>query len=82
MSEASDPNDRILMAWLLERILIYRDEADYREIFACTSFGPEALTVEYEPLRANMFVVVQRRQTVSTSRKPPSGNQETEHCSP
>jgi SAM-dependent methyltransferase len=60
-SRELSPNDRILMAWLLEWILIYRDESDYGEIFAHTSFGPDALTVAYEPLRANMFVLARRR---------------------
>ena len=55
------PNDRTLIEWLLDWFLLYRDEADYREIFSRTSFGAENLTIEYEPLRVNLFAVARRR---------------------
>lgn len=51
------PSDRVLIDWLLDWHLLYRNEADYRAIFARTSFGPVSLHFEYEPLRANLFVV-------------------------
>lgn len=50
------PSDRVLIDWLL----LYRHEADYRTIFARTSFGPASLRFEYEPLRANLFAVAHR----------------------
>lgn len=53
-------NERVLIEWLLEWYLLYRDEADYRRIFAGTSFDPAALRFEYEPLRGNLFVAVVR----------------------
>jgi len=56
------PNDRTLIEWLLDWFLLYRDEADYREIFSRTSFGMENLTIEYEPLRVNLFAVARRWQ--------------------
>lgn len=49
------------MAGELHWSLIYRDEADYREILSRTASDPEAFTAAYEPLQANMFVVAHRR---------------------
>jgi extracellular factor (EF) 3-hydroxypalmitic acid methyl ester biosynthesis protein len=54
------PSDRVLIDWLLDWQLLYRNEADYRAIFARTSFDPANLHFEYEPLRANLFAVAQR----------------------
>lgn len=54
------PSDRVLIDWLLDWHLLYRNEADYRAIFALTSFDPANLHFEYEPLRANLFAVAQR----------------------
>lgn len=54
-------NERILIEWLLEWYLLYRDEADYRCIFAGTSFDPARLRFEYEPLRGNLFAVAERK---------------------
>ncbi len=54
------PSDRVLIDWLLDWRLLYRNEADYRAIFARTSFDPANLHFEYEPLRANLFAVAQR----------------------
>ena len=51
------PNDRILIEWLLEWHLLYRSEADYRAIFARTSFGEDRLHFEHEPLLANLFAI-------------------------
>jgi hypothetical protein len=39
---------------------MYCDEDDYRRIFAGASFDPASIHFEYEPLRANLFVVAQR----------------------
>ncbi len=54
------PSDRVLIDWLLDWHLLYRNEVDYRAIFAQTSFDPVNLHFEYEPLRANLFAVAQR----------------------
>lgn len=54
------PSDRILMDWLLDWRLIYRDESEYRAIFAQTPFGDMDLRFEYEALRANLFVLAAR----------------------
>ncbi len=54
------PSDRVLIDWLLDWRLLYRNEADYRAIFGRTSFDPANLHFEYEPLRANLFAVAQR----------------------
>jgi len=59
-STETHANDRILVEWLLDWRLIYRREADYRAIFAGTSFGTGTLHFEYEPLRANLFAVAAR----------------------
>ncbi len=53
-------NERVLIEWLLEWPLLYRDEADYRHIFAGTSFDPNRLRFEYEPLRGNLFAVAEK----------------------
>ena len=53
-------NERVLIEWLLEWYLLYRDEADYRRIFAGTSFNQARLRFEYEPLRGNVFAVVEK----------------------
>ena len=53
-------SERVLIEWLLEWYLLYRDEADYRCIFAGTSFDPAGLRFEYEPLRRNLFAVAER----------------------
>jgi SAM-dependent methyltransferase len=53
-------NERVLIEWLLEWYLLYRDEADYRRIFAGTSFDVSGLHFEYEPLRGNLFAVAER----------------------
>jgi hypothetical protein len=50
-----------LIDWLLDWHLLYRDEANYRAIFAQTSFGAADLRFEYEPLRANLFAVALRK---------------------
>lgn len=55
------PSDRALIDWLLDWHLLYRCEADYRAIFAQTSFGAADLRFEYEPLRANLFTVALRK---------------------
>jgi SAM-dependent methyltransferase len=55
------PSDRVLIDWLLDWHLLYRNEADYRAIFAQTSFDPTDLHFEYEPLRANLFAVALRK---------------------
>jgi extracellular factor (EF) 3-hydroxypalmitic acid methyl ester biosynthesis protein len=54
-------NDRILIEWLLDWHLLYRDEADYRAIVAATPFRDGDLAFEYEALRANLFAVLCRR---------------------
>lgn len=54
------PNDRVLIDWLLDWQLLYRNEADYRAIFARTSFDQAHLYFEFEPLRANLFAVAHR----------------------
>lgn len=59
-SHETHPSDRILMDWLLEWRLIYRDEAEYRAIFVQTPFGSNGLRFEYEALRANLFVLAAR----------------------
>lgn len=59
-SHETHPSDRILMDWLLEWRLIYREETDYRAIFAQTPFGSNDLHFEYEALRANLFVLAAR----------------------
>ena len=53
-------NERVLLEWLLEWYLLYRDEGDYRRVFAGTSFDVDRLRFEYEPLAANLFVVAER----------------------
>lgn len=53
-------NARVLIEWLLEWHLLYRDEDDYRRIFASASFDPARLHFEYEPLRGNLFAVAER----------------------
>ncbi len=59
-SQETHPSDRILMDWLLEWRLIYRDEAEYRAIFVQTPFENNGLRFEYEALRANLFVLAAR----------------------
>lgn len=59
-SQETPASDRVLMDWLLEWRLIYRDETDYQAIFAHSSFGNSSLRFEYEALRANLFVLVAR----------------------
>lgn len=54
-------NERVLIEWLLEWYLLYRDEADYRRIFAGTSFDATGLRLEYEPLHGNLFAVAERK---------------------
>lgn len=58
----TNPNDRVLVDWMLDWRLLYRDEQDFRQIFARTSFGDQGVRFEYEPLRANLFAVAQRQQ--------------------
>ncbi|WP_423223571.1 class I SAM-dependent methyltransferase [Candidatus Amarolinea aalborgensis] len=58
-STETHPNDRVLVDWLLDWPLLYRDEQAYRRIFARTSFGVAGLRFEFEPLRANLFAVAQ-----------------------
>ncbi len=53
-------NERVLIEWLLEWHLLYRDEDDYRRIFAGTAFDGARLRFEYEPLRGNLFAVAER----------------------
>lgn len=60
-STETHPNDRILVDWLLDWPLHYREAQTYRRIFARTSFGVADLRFEYEPLRANLFVVAPRK---------------------
>lgn len=60
-STETHPNDRILVDWLLDWPLHYREAQAYRRIFARTSFGVADLRFEYEPLRANLFVVAPRK---------------------
>jgi len=60
-STETHPNDRVLVDWLLDWPLHYREAQAYRRICACTSFGAQGLRFEYEPLRANLFVVAPRK---------------------
>lgn len=51
------PSERVLIEWLLEWRLLYRDEGDYRRIATGTSFASRDLRFDYEPLRANLFAI-------------------------
>lgn len=53
-------NERILGTWLLGLQLYYRDEADWRDIFAQTPFGVKTLQFEREPLGGDMLVSARR----------------------
>lgn len=59
-SQETHSSDRTLIEWLLDWRLLYRTEADFRAIFARTSFGAATLHFEHEPLRANLFAVATR----------------------
>ncbi|MBK6433331.1 hypothetical protein [Candidatus Amarolinea dominans] len=54
-STETHPNDRVLVDWLLDWPLLYRDEQAYRRIFARTSFGVADPAPCYEALRLNLL---------------------------
>lgn len=54
------PNERILIEWLLEWRLLYRNEGDYGRIAAGTSFDSRDLKFDYEPLHANLFAILRK----------------------
>ena len=53
-------NERVIIAWVLDLEIHYRDEPDFRRLFAQTPFGSEAVHFEREPLGGDMLVIAQR----------------------
>ena len=53
-------SERVLIAWVLDQAIHYRDESDFRRLFAQTPFGLETLHFEREPLGGDMLVIAQR----------------------
>lgn len=52
--------ERILRAWLTDWEIHYRDEVAWREFLTNSGFDLGTLRFEYEPLRANMLVSIER----------------------
>jgi SAM-dependent methyltransferase len=53
-------NERVIIAWVLNLMVHYRDEADFYQLFAQTPFGSESPHFEREPLGGDMLVIAQR----------------------
>jgi SAM-dependent methyltransferase len=52
--------ERVLGAWLMNLANEYRDEPDFRRLFAQTPFGSGAVEFERDPLGADMLVIAHR----------------------
>jgi SAM-dependent methyltransferase len=52
--------ERIIGDWVMDLAFRYRDEPDFRRLFAQTPFGSETLQFEREPLGGDMLVIAQR----------------------
>ena len=52
--------ERIIGDWVMDLVFHYRDEPDFRRLFAQTPFGSETLQFEREPLGGDMLVIAQR----------------------
>jgi len=53
-------SERTLIAWVLDLVVHYRDEADFQRLFAQTPFGDETLLFDREPLGGDLLVSVAR----------------------
>jgi SAM-dependent methyltransferase len=53
-------SERILIAWVMNVAIHYRDEPDFQRLFAQTPFGSEAVHFERESLGGDMLVIAQR----------------------
>lgn len=53
-------NERVIIAWVLNLMIHYRDEADFHQLFAQTPFGSVSVRFEREPLGGDMLVIAQR----------------------
>ena len=49
-----------LVAWVMNLVIHYRDEPDFRRLFAQTPFGSETLQFDREPLGGDMLIVARR----------------------
>ena len=53
-------SERILIAWVLDLVVHYRDIADFQRLFAQTPFGDETLLFDHEPLGGDLLVSATR----------------------
>ena len=53
-------SERALIAWVLDLVVHYRDESDFRRLFAQTHFDSESLRFEREPLGGDLLASATR----------------------